>query len=181
MEKKIRFGDLVRNSGRPQVLTLWTAPEKDPTVARATKENRVLTVLEEPGKTPYGRLGLKTDPHAVFLLFPRPLTADHAARIIGINYQLIEQPEAKHPVTAANLQPKPTKPKPKPTPTRPVKPRPATRTFTVRVRRTATLDETRKIEARDQCEAKRRAMHIAQAEPFDLAKAVLRDQVVKAE
>lgn len=52
MEKQVRFGDLVRNSGRPQVLTLWTAPEKDRTASRALKENRVLTVMEPPGTAP---------------------------------------------------------------------------------------------------------------------------------
>jgi hypothetical protein len=54
MGKTIRFGDLVRLSGRPQFITLWTAPEKDHRVSRAMKENRVLTVFEEPAK---GRMG----------------------------------------------------------------------------------------------------------------------------
>jgi len=32
--KTIRFGDLVRESGRPHVATLWVDPEKDPLVFR---------------------------------------------------------------------------------------------------------------------------------------------------
>jgi hypothetical protein len=50
MEKTLRFGDLVRNSGRPETIALWTDPKKDRTLTRAIKENRVLTVIQEPGK-----------------------------------------------------------------------------------------------------------------------------------
>lgn len=65
MERKLRFGDLVRNSGRPQIITLWTDPKKDRAFTRATKENRVLTVVQEPGTgKDYGWIGFKRHPRA---------------------------------------------------------------------------------------------------------------------
>jgi len=47
MGKTVRFGDLVRESGRPEVVTLRVDPKKDPSFSKAIKENRVLTVLTE--------------------------------------------------------------------------------------------------------------------------------------
>jgi len=64
MEKKLRFGDLVRNSGRPQPLTLWTKPEESRVFTRAIKENRVLTVIQEPGKTDCGAIRFYLRPGA---------------------------------------------------------------------------------------------------------------------
>lgn len=75
---KIRFGDLVRQSGRPHFVTLWREPKKDKAVSRAIKENRVMTILEEPRRRPYGVFGLQPGPHALFLIFPRPLVMDRA-------------------------------------------------------------------------------------------------------
>ncbi len=188
MEKRIRFGDLVRNSGRPRVVTLWTAPQKDRTVSRAVKENRVLTVMEPPHKTRFGVRALKEDPHAIYLVFPRPLDLDPGARVVGINYQLAEQPELTAPA-----DPAPAKPGPRGAPSKPQlrpqskpksklscpRPAPAKR-FKVHVRRTATLEETRAVEAANRREAKLRAMNAAKGEPFDLNRAVVRD-VVKVE
>ena len=94
MEKRLRFGDLVRNSGRPQPLTLWTKPEKNGTLKRAIKGNRVLTVIQEPGKTDFGAIGFHLQPGASYFIFPRALPRAENARVIGINYQLVE-PDAK--------------------------------------------------------------------------------------
>lgn len=91
MDKKLRFGDLVRLSGRPGVFTLWTKPEKDRAFTRAVKENRVLTVIQEPGKRDYGLIGFQLHPGASYLIFPRPLPRDQETRVIGINYQLVEE------------------------------------------------------------------------------------------
>ena len=48
MGKTRRFGDLVRESGRPEVVTLWTEPKKDRAFSKAIRENRVLTVESDP-------------------------------------------------------------------------------------------------------------------------------------
>jgi hypothetical protein len=51
--------------------------------------------------------------------------------------------------------------------------------FAVRLRRTATLEQTREVEARNRREAERTALEQAKAEPFDLKKAAARDQIVR--
>src|SRR5205807_4758098 len=99
MEEKLRFGDLVRNSGRPRIVTLWTRPEKNPELTKATKANRVLTVMQQPGKRDYGLIGFKMRPGASFLLFPRALPDEPGARVVGINYQLTEEPLPTHAMT----------------------------------------------------------------------------------
>jgi hypothetical protein len=85
---------LVRNSGRPEPVTLWTAPRKDRNIVRAKKENRILTVVHEPKKREYGLIGLhqRSEP-STYLLFPRPLPKEKDAHVVGINYQLVELAE----------------------------------------------------------------------------------------
>jgi hypothetical protein len=92
MHKRLRFGDLVRDSGRPKVVTLWTKPQQNRTLTEAAKQNRVLTVIQEPGKRDYGMIGFEPKPGALFLIFPRPLPREQNARVVGINYQLVEEP-----------------------------------------------------------------------------------------
>jgi hypothetical protein len=57
--KELRFGHLVRNSGRPQVITLWTKPQENRALTDAIKKNKVLTVIQEPGKRDCGRIGFE--------------------------------------------------------------------------------------------------------------------------
>jgi len=192
MPKTIRFGDLVRSSGRPEVVTLWAAPEKDARVSSAMKENRVLTVFEEPGKKAHGMLGLHPGPHSMFLIFPRTLTLEPQTRVVGVNYALAEQPQMKDPVVLPEPRDKPTrsakhkrlvdvkpepraetKPEPPSSPPKPVK-----RTFAVHVRRTATIEESRNVEAENRAEAERLAAEEARAEEFDLKKADVRVEVI---
>ena len=185
MGKTIRFGDLVRSSGRPQFVTLWTAPEKDHRVSRAMKESRVLTVLEEPGQRPHGLLGLHPGPHSMFLVFPRRLELDPKARVVGVNYALAKHPEVRDPIVVPDRRHK-TKPtqtarhkpltevKPKPA----ALPEPVKKTFTVRLRRVAVIEETRKVEAEDRVDAERQALKSAQAQRFDIGKAVVRGEIV---
>ena len=94
MEKRIRFGDLVRNSGRPEPVTLWKDPSKDRNIVRARKENRILTVVHDPKKRDYGLIGLhQREEAATYLLFQRPLPKEKEAYVIGINWQVIELAE----------------------------------------------------------------------------------------
>src|SRR3982074_2081414 len=99
MSGKTRFGDLVRSSGRPEILTLWTKPSKDPSLMKAVKTNRVLTVVQgHPGKKrDVGEIGFHERPHALYFIFPRPLDKKEPEQVIGINYELIEQPPVADP------------------------------------------------------------------------------------
>lgn len=75
MPANIRFGDLVRSSGRPTVHTLWTKPGRDKAFMQARKQNRVLTVVQDPThrRKDYGEIGFHERQSASYLVFPRPL------------------------------------------------------------------------------------------------------------
>ena len=99
MEKRVRFGDLVRASGRPEVHPLWTDPENDREFTRAVRQKRVLTVLPQPGskKKDFGEVGFHKRSRAIYLLFPRRLSPVTGARVTGINYELLEEPAVSDP------------------------------------------------------------------------------------
>jgi len=183
MEKNVRFGDLVRNSGRPQTVALWSKPEKDLTLSRAIKENRVLTVVQEPGKADHGTIGFKLLPGALYLVFPKPLSQEPDARVIGLNYELIEEPvvpkaqRAKPTPQAKPTEPSKVVPGPPQKPSAPAEPAP--RKFTVRVRRTASEETDFIIEALDQGSAEQQALERARQKAFKPAKDDVRVEVVK--
>src|SRR6266478_4591274 len=110
MGKAIRFGDLVRESGRPHVVTLWVDPEKDPSFSKAIGENRVLTVHADPAshKKEYGEIGFQREQGATYLVFPRPLPKEQA-RIVAINYQLTDEPPPPPKDLVSRLDAKPKK------------------------------------------------------------------------
>jgi len=92
MAKTVRFGDLVRDCGRPEVVTLWIEPNKDRAFSKAVRENRVLTVETDPTsrRKDFGRIGFHHVHGAIYLVFPRALPKEKDSRIVGINYQLAE-------------------------------------------------------------------------------------------
>jgi hypothetical protein len=91
MRKSIRFGDLVRNSGRPTAHTLWTKPGNDKRFMQAVKGNRVLTLVQDPThkRKDYGKIGFRQLRGASYLVFPRPLLMDGPTHVVGINYRLL--------------------------------------------------------------------------------------------
>src|SRR6476619_6395042 len=102
MGKTRRFGDLVRESGRPEVATLWTEPKKDRAFSKAIRENRVLTVESNPTSKhkDFGRIGFHQVHGGIYLVFPKALPKDTDSRIVGINYQLTDEPQPTDPVTS---------------------------------------------------------------------------------
>ena len=90
--KKIRFGDLVRSSGRPKNLSLWTTPKKNKELQQAIRGNRVLTVhLHSVGnKAEVGEIGFHQQ-EALYLIFPRRLPTAAREPVIGINYDLLDR------------------------------------------------------------------------------------------
>ncbi len=204
MEKRTRFGDLVRESGRPQPFTLWTDPKQDRSFSQAVEANRVLTVIQEPGSKhrDFGIIGFHEQPHASYLVFPRALSKDNDSRVIGINYELVELPAVTNPVRPKDLKPKrsqrePKRPQhvqprqeppepanlPRPEATSPVPPKPkrAEKAFKVKVRRTATFETSIDVAATNRKAAQQRALESVKNQPFDLDKAAIREQVVKVE
>jgi hypothetical protein len=170
MAKQLRLSDLVRNSGRPQIVTLWTEPTKDKAFARAIKENRVLTIIQESSKQrDYGVLGFHQHAHASYFVFPRPLPKE--GRVIGINYALVAEPEPTDPVPSKPMQPKTQKQNRKP----------KEKEFSIRIRQTATVEREIKVKAPDVWTAETRALESAKKKPFSLSDAEVHDEVVRSE
>lgn len=173
MDKKLRFGDLVRNSGRPQIITLWTEPGKNHALTRAIKGNRLLTIIQQPGKRDYGRIGFQMQPGASFLLFPRALPKEPDATVVGVNYQLVEEPAVADPI-----RPEHTKSS-RPAKAKPEERKPTMQRCAVRVRQTATIEKELDVKAPNQATAEKQALERVKKEAFDLDKASVRAEAVK--
>ena len=179
MAKTIRFADLVRDSGRPHVATLWVDPEKDPSFSKAIAENRVLTVHADPAshKKEHGSIGFQREQGATYLVFPQPLPKE-AARIVGINYELTEEPPPPTKDLVSQIQVKPRKKEKteaKPPKVEPPKPEP--KTFDVVVCRTAVLEETERVKAIDKKAARAAVLATLGSKPFEVGKATVSFQI----
>jgi hypothetical protein len=84
--KTTRFAEVVEDSGRPQVYTLWQKPSKDRHLQSQLKNNRVMTILKSESGTDFGIVGLKESKDARYLVFPKSLKRFAGKRIIGINW-----------------------------------------------------------------------------------------------
>lgn len=100
--KTARFTDVVAAAGPPQVHSLWVEPGKDPALKRAVRDCRVMTLHQvlRGTRKDYGTVGLQADESSQILVFPKSLRKFGEARIVGIDYALIVQPESKDPVSA---------------------------------------------------------------------------------
>ena len=178
MGKTIRFGDLVRGSGRPHVATLWVDPEKDPSFSKAIRENRVLTVHTDPAshKKDYGEIGFKREHGATYLVFPKALPKEQA-RIVGINYQLTEEPPPPPKELVSRLDVKPKKKRKAEEKPAKAEPKPELKTFKVVVRRIAILEDVESVKAPNEEAAREVALATAKGKPFDLSRATLRAEV----
>lgn len=161
-------------SGKPEIVSLWTDPSRDRSFMKAVKENRVLTLTQEPAskRKDFGRIGFHQAPHASYLVFPRPLPRDAAPRVIGIKYDLVNQPAVNDPVKPEERGRAPRKA------SRPKRERRVKR-FEVIVRRVARIETAVTVEnAATVGEARRIALKQVKAELFDPSKTVVRDEVL---
>jgi hypothetical protein len=176
--KTIRFGDLVRLSGRPEPVTLWTDPAKDRPFSKAVRENRVLTINKDPQSTKkeYGQIGFHQGQNALYFVFPRPLPKQSDLRIVGINYQLAENQSSSVQAPPRVLsKPKEIKSE-KPKTSKP--PKPALKSFKIIVRRTATFEKALTVEAVDESEAAKIALEETRRKRFELNRAIVRQEVL---
>ncbi len=97
--KAVRFSEVVKKSGSPYPVTLWTDPGEDPELQKAIRQNRVLTV-EQGGhgsKVDFGMVGFRPEINGAYLVFPKSLAQFAEKRIVGIKYDLVETPSVKDP------------------------------------------------------------------------------------
>jgi creatinine deaminase len=86
-----RFADVVQNCGAPEVVALWSDPQRDKTFQRAVREHRIMTVHQTivGGKKDFGEIGFVRGTYNAYLLFPKSLERWSGKRIVGIDYGLL--------------------------------------------------------------------------------------------
>lgn len=126
MANQVRFTQLVKASGRPHSATLWVAdPAKDPEFKKAIAENRIVTVhlVNVGSKKESGEIGFIKGGAASYLIFPKSLPLAEGTRVIGLKFDMLDDPKVKDPVKIEPAKRKPKTehanivefPKPKPT------------------------------------------------------------------
>lgn len=171
----IRFTDLVKAAGKPEAKSLWVDPKQDRQFMQAVKQRRVMTVIQEPGskKKDFGEVGFHQQPHASYFVFPKPIPAAADSKVIGIKYELVEEPAIRDPISEKDLRPAK-----KSRPTAPARQRkPTQKTFNVLIRREAVIETSIPVTARTESEARKKAIEIARAQPFETSKAVVRTEI----
>jgi hypothetical protein len=181
MPKAIRFSELIQKSGRPYAATLWTDPTRDPAFHKAVKENRVVTVKQETvgHKKDFGTIGFSREKNVSYFVFPKKLPNAPQARVVGIKYDLLEQPVTRDPVSKNVAHPHPrlkgehaaTKKK-KPTPRAPRE-----KEFVATVKRVAVWENSLRVKARSKTEARRRINNEIAAQKFPESEALLRNEI----
>jgi hypothetical protein len=89
--KTVRFTAVVAKMGTPKVYLPFSDPKNDRTFMRAVKENRVLTIHQEPAsrRSDFGTVGFDGEKYASYLIFPKSLTQFANTRVIGIKYNVL--------------------------------------------------------------------------------------------
>jgi hypothetical protein len=84
--KTVRFDVLLKQSGKPEQVTLWTRPEEDRDFMKAVHAGRVITLFQHNvgTKKDFGVVGFSPEKNAAFLVFPKTLEPDEGTRVIGI-------------------------------------------------------------------------------------------------
>ena len=87
-----RFSEVVDACGTPEAFVPWTPLEKNKDFVNARRENRLMTIKQEPvgTKKDFGVVGLIKGKTLTYLIFPKPLTRFENHRIVGIKYELVK-------------------------------------------------------------------------------------------
>jgi hypothetical protein len=116
--KTARFATIVQSAGKPQTHLLFVEPSKDAALQKAVKAGRVMTVYQENvgTKADRGKVGFEPGANRQFLVFPKSLKRFAGAGVVGIKYDLLEEPtipKSQRAIVRAPLKPKKPKAKPK--------------------------------------------------------------------
>ena len=104
--KTVRFDAIVKVSGQPEQVTLWTKPEDDADFMKAVRDQRVATVIQQNvgTKKDFGVVGFDAQKNAAFLIFPKRIPHPAKTKIIGIKYDRITTPSPKGAVFKAKTK-----------------------------------------------------------------------------
>lgn len=94
--KTVRFAQMVAACGRPEVHLLLVEPKLDPTLQRALKAGRVMTIHQANvgTKADFGTIGFERTGGQI-LIFPKSLARFAGQRVVGINFDLTTDPPAR--------------------------------------------------------------------------------------
>ena len=89
----VRFTQVVEHSGRPEVYLILSDPKHDSHFQAVLKANRLMTVQHggTGSKASFGRVGYFPEAKGEVLVFPRSLRSFADDRVVGINFDLLEQ------------------------------------------------------------------------------------------
>jgi hypothetical protein len=166
MSKAIRFAELVKRSGKPETVTLWTKPKDNPQLMKAVRENRVLTLIQKSTGTTadFGEIGFYQQPSALYLVFPKALPSKNDSRVIGIKYELMRETIAPEPNNKETPKKKISQP---PKPAVPTPPKPVSlKTFSVTLLRNATQEIKLTVKAQNLQAAEIQAMEVMKTREF---------------
>jgi hypothetical protein len=172
----IRFRDLVKTAGNPEPKSLWTDPKEDRGFMQAVKQNRVITIVQEPAskKKDFGEVGFHQKPHATYFVFPKPLP-NRQGKVVGIKYDLIRQPKLNDAISPGELKRKSKRARKKAVAKQ--SRQPVEKSYKIQVRRVAVLESSILVEARDKLEARKKVEQIIGQQDFDLSKAKIESQI----
>jgi hypothetical protein len=91
--KAVRFTEVVKAAGKPDVHLLLTEPALDPVLQKAVKAHRVMTVHQTAvgNKADHGIVGLVEGVKGQLLIFPKSLRAFESSQVVGIKYDLLKR------------------------------------------------------------------------------------------
>src|SRR5258707_7159851 len=89
--KQVRFSKLVEQGGKPAAFLPFGDPEKDTSFMKAVKDDRVVTIKQEPTSKhkDFGVVAFLKEKYVTYLIFPRSLRQFSGQRVIGINYDVL--------------------------------------------------------------------------------------------
>src|SRR5687767_14739914 len=89
--KQVRFAKLVEAGGTPTTYLAFGDAEKDKSFMRAVKEERVVTIKQEPASKhkDFGIVGFLKEKYVTYLVFPKTLREFSGQRVIGIKYDVL--------------------------------------------------------------------------------------------
>jgi len=88
--KTVRFAEVVKKCGKPDVYTLWQKPSEDRHLQSQIKSNRMMTIQKSESGSDFGMVGFKESKGARYLVFPKALKHFENNRIVGINWELVK-------------------------------------------------------------------------------------------
>ncbi len=153
----VRFSEVVKVIGKPEVYLPLSDPKRDRNFMRAVREERVLSLKQEPTgtKRDFGTVGYLPERHVSYLIFPKTLSAFSGQRVIGIKYDTLSEASLSTPKANPATSSQSTKVK------APPKPKPRPKSFTATVRLTATNEVEVTVEALNEKEARTKAVEAA--------------------